>query len=234
MNFVTCFGGIWILFSETPLQETDLPRKQPSHFISGKHEDPSGDQRWVSLSELEKNDVCPDGSTDKTLSKFHENAIRTIPIETPVVVSRKDAVYQGSLHNIPLFNVDTDEYHNRMIRISDMTNETANGTIEEAQEKSFFGKIAEQIDLRLLKDAAFALFAVSNFLTSLGFNVPYNFANDLAADANVVYYQRHWIIMSIGVSNCFGRVIIGFLADRSWVKWIEEIFCIEFLLFYQD
>ncbi|CAF5070893.1 unnamed protein product, partial [Rotaria sp. Silwood1] len=82
----------------------------------------------------------------------------------------------------------------------------------------FFARIAEQIDLSLLKDAAFALFAISNFLTSLGFNVPYNFANDLAADAKVIEHQRHWIIMSIGIANCFGRVIIGYLADRSWVN----------------
>ncbi|CAF1421251.1 unnamed protein product [Rotaria magnacalcarata] len=76
----------------------------------------------------------------------------------------------------------------------------------------------EQIDLNLLKDLSFALFAISNFLTSLGFNVPYNFANDLATDANVIVHKRHWIIMSIGISNCFGRVIIGFLADRSWIN----------------
>ncbi|CAF1666995.1 unnamed protein product, partial [Adineta ricciae] len=79
-------------------------------------------------------------------------------------------------------------------------------------------QIAEQIDLNLLKDAAFALFAISNFLTSLGFNVPYNFANDLATDANVPEDKRNWIIMTIGIANCFGRVVIGFLGDRSWVN----------------
>jgi len=131
-----------------------------------------------------------------------------------VVVSRKDAVYQGSLHNIPLYNEDTDEYHRQMIQ----TSETIDGTIKTKPKKSFFAQIAEQIDLKLLKDPAFALFAVSNFLTSLGFNVPYNFANDLAGDAKVIESQRHWIIMSIGISNCFGRVIIGYLADRPWVK----------------
>ncbi|CAF4033332.1 unnamed protein product [Rotaria magnacalcarata] len=39
-----------------------------------------------------------------------------------------------------------------------------------------------------------------------------------ATDANVIVHKRHWIIMSIGISNCFGRVIIGFLADRSWIN----------------
>ncbi|CAF1633161.1 unnamed protein product, partial [Adineta ricciae] len=90
-----------------------------------------------------------------------------------VVLSRKDALYQGSLPNIPLYNENTDEYHNQIITTSDVVNKPR-------VKKSFLGQIAEQIDLNLLKDAAFALFAISNFLTSLGFNVPYNFANDLA------------------------------------------------------
>ncbi len=156
--------------------------------------------------------------TDKVRTKSVERVSQTDLTETPVVVSRKDAVYQGSLHNIPLYNEDTDEYHRQMIITSDMTNETANGTAKPIPKKSFFRQLAEQIDLKLLKDAAFALFAVSNFLTSLGFNVPYNFANDLAADAKVIESRRHWIIMSIGVANCLGRVVIGYLADRPQVK----------------
>jgi hypothetical protein len=156
--------------------------------------------------------------TDKVLSKSIERLSQTDATDVPVVVSRKDAVYQGSLHNIPLYNEDTDEYHRQMIQTSDMTNEETDETIKIVPKKSFFAQLAAQIDLKLLNDAAFALFAASNFLTSLGFNVPYNFAKDLATDAKVIESQRHWIIMSIGIANCFGRVIIGFLADRLWVK----------------
>ncbi|CAF4597398.1 unnamed protein product [Rotaria sp. Silwood1] len=70
----------------------------------------------------------------------------------------------------------------------------------------------------LSDDAAFALFVISNVLTNLGFYVLYNFAHDLAADAKVIEHKRHWIIMSIVICTCFGRVIIGYLADRSWVN----------------
>ena len=136
-----------------------------------------------------------------------------------VVLSRKDALYQGSLPNIPLYNENTDEYHNQIIiTTSDFVNEPR-------VKKSFLVQVAEQIDLKLLKDAAFALFAISNFLTSLGFNVPYNFANDLATDANVPDDQRNWIIMTIGIANCFGRVVIGFLGDRSWVN-LSDLECL--------
>lgn len=87
------------------------------------------------------------------------------------------------------------------------------------KKKNFLKQITENIDLNLLKDMSFALFALSNFLTSLGFNVPYAFANDLAKDAQVIEHQRSWIVMSIGIANCFGRIIIGYLADRTWVKY---------------
>ena len=161
--------------------------------------------RSASLSKLEKNVDCFD---DSNRCQSHGNLRRTNDDDDGIVVARKDAIYQGSLRHIPLFNLDANEYHKQMI----------SRQINEDENKSFFSKIGEQIDLRLLGNASFALFAVSNFLTSLGFNVPYNFANDLAADANVLHNRRHWIIMSIGISNCFGRVIIGFLADRSWVN----------------
>ncbi len=134
----------------------------------------------------------------------------------PVVLSRKDAVYQGSLHNIPFYNEDTEEYHHQMI--------TTDAITELVTKKSFLVLLGEQVDFKLLKDAAFALFAVSNFFTSLGFNVPYNFANDLAADSNVVTDRRHWPLMSIGIANCFGRVIIGLLGDQKWVHTYEYFF----------
>ena len=90
--------------------------------------------------------------------------------------------------------------------------------ISEPSNKSFLNQIIEQIDLKLLKNAAFTLFVVSNFLTSLGFNVIYNFADDLANDSKVIKEHRTYIVMSIGLSNILGRLIIGYLGDRKWVR----------------
>ncbi|CAF1212296.1 unnamed protein product [Rotaria sordida] len=204
--------------SEIPLEEVNVIPRESTAAVPVEQEYQSDNKRRVSQSDVKKNDLYINNRSDKTLSRSHENVSKTVTTDVPVVVSRKDAVYQGSLHNIPLYNEDTNEYHRQMITTSDMTNETMDETIKKVQKKSFFSKIVEQIDLSLLKDAAFALFAISNFLTSLGFNVPYNFANDLAADAQVIEHKRHWIIMSIGIANCFGRVIIGYLADRRWVN----------------
>ncbi len=203
-----------ICFSNIPLQEVNVTSRESTAVVPGDQERVSDDKRRVSLSDLNKKDDAIYTPTDEAVSSSVEHISHAADTpERPVVISRKDSLYQGSLHNIPLYNEDTDEYHRQMIT----TSEKANGEIEKVPKKSFFAQIAQQIDLKLLKDAAFALFAVSNFLTSLGFNVPYNFANDLASDAKVIERRRHWIIMTIGIANCLGRVIIGYLADRKWV-----------------
>ncbi|CAF3700446.1 unnamed protein product [Rotaria sordida] len=101
------------------------------------------------------------------------------------------------------------------------TSETDDNEVDiivKSSNKSFFRQIIEQIDLSLLKNPAFTLFVISNFFTSLGFNVIYNFADDLAKDGNVAIHHRSYIVMSIGISNIFGRIIIGFFGDRKCVN----------------
>jgi hypothetical protein len=183
-------------FSNIPLQTVTSATRESSAVVPGDQQQ-LPDAKYQVLSPVAQ----ADDDVDVILST-----------DVPVVLSRKDAVYRGSLHNIPLYNEDTEEYHNQMVTTtSDVLNKPQT-------KKSFLAQVAAQIDLNLLKDAAFALFAISNFLTSLGFNVPYNFANDLATDAKVVEERRRWVIMTIGIANCFGRVFIGLLGDQKWVS----------------
>ena len=203
------------MFRDIPLQDVNrTARETTAAVVPGEYERLSDDQRRVSSSDIHEKEVEIISSGSQKLSRSSERLSQTAVNETPVVMIRKDAAYQGSLHNIQLFNRDADEYNRQMVTTSENNDEL----IKKAPKKSFFAQIAEQIDLNLLKDPAFALFAVSNFLTSLGFNVPYNFANDMAGDAKVIEDRRHWIIMSIGIANCFGRIIIGYLGDQKWVK----------------
>ncbi|UJR13350.1 hypothetical protein I4U23_000368 [Adineta vaga] len=186
-------------------RESDIALKSISPNERGSSAVVPGEQQFL----MDDNERATSPYKDDLTEKIRPEDNTT---DVPVVISRKDAVYRGSLHNIPLFNEDVDEYHNQVITT------TADVEHEIKAKKSFVTQLTEQIDLNLLKDAAFALFAVSNFLTSLGFNVPYNFANDLAKDKNVPEGERHWIIMTIGIANCFGRVIIGLLGDRKWIN----------------
>jgi hypothetical protein len=132
------------------------------------------------------------------------------------------SIYQDSSHHSSSSNENIDEDYGQEITKSDKI--TAQSSILTHKEikmiskQSFIYELGKQLELKLVKDPVFILFAISNFLTRLGFNIPYNFSNDLAIDANIIEYRRHGIIMSIGVGNCFGRVIIGILGDRKRVK----------------
>lgn len=70
----------------------------------------------------------------------------------------------------------------------------------------------------LFHDPVFILFTVSNFCTSIGFNVPYVY---LAAQAEVLHInkeQASYLLAIIGIANTVGRIILGYLADKAWVN----------------
>ncbi|CAF1346765.1 unnamed protein product [Adineta steineri] len=87
----------------------------------------------------------------------------------------------------------------------------------ENHDESIIGQLLAQINLESLKNNAFALFTRSNFLSSLSFFVPYNFAHDLAKDTLVIESHRKFVLLAVGFSTCFGHIIIGYLADQKWV-----------------
>lgn len=154
-----------------------------------------------------------------------EEESKNVSSHSPATI-RKDAMYQGSLENIPLYKKNIDDYHRQIIVTCEAANQTAEHPsstttgavdVENIRVKGFIGELKSEVGIRFLADGAFLLFTISNFLTSLGFNVPYNFAHDLAKDAQVVEDHREYVIMSIGLSNAIGRIIIGFLGDREKV-----------------
>jgi len=76
----------------------------------------------------------------------------------------------------------------------------------------------QYIDLTIFADMIFIFFAVSNFLTSLGFNAPYIFIVDQAIKLNIAEKQATWLLSTIGISNTVGRIVLGSLADLKSVN----------------
>jgi MCP family monocarboxylic acid transporter-like MFS transporter 14 len=74
-------------------------------------------------------------------------------------------------------------------------------------------KLNETIDFSLFKSILFLFFVVSNFLTSLGFNVPYIYIVDQATLLNIKPELADLLLSTIGISNSIGRLILGFLGD---------------------
>jgi len=66
----------------------------------------------------------------------------------------------------------------------------------------------------LLRDWAFLMFAISNFLTSLGYPIPYSFVPDNAIHLGLTAAQGSYLVSLIGVSNTVARVILGAISQK--------------------
>jgi len=79
------------------------------------------------------------------------------------------------------------------------------------------------MDLSLLADPIFILFAISNFFTSIGFNAPPMF---MPMNAEIVLgfskMDASTTVAAYGVANTLGRILFGLFCDRqfpfSWGK----------------
>lgn len=74
------------------------------------------------------------------------------------------------------------------------------------------------IDVTLFADVIFMFFAVSNFLTSLGFNAPFIYIVDQAIKLGITETNADWLLSTIGISNTVGRVVLGLISDNKKVN----------------
>lgn len=83
----------------------------------------------------------------------------------------------------------------------------------------------EMMNFSLFKDPIFVLFTVSNFATSLGFYVPYFCLADQAKVLGMSTEEASYLLAIIGVANTLGRLILGYISDKSWVNrlWVYNV-----------
>lgn len=96
------------------------------------------------------------------------------------VMYRKDALYSGSMLNIPEYRADPKGFAGSAVRIPD---DARSGTTDENDkvkvcglipcDKESYDAYKEMMDFSLFTNPVFILFTISNFCTSIGFNVPY-------------------------------------------------------------
>ncbi|TMS37077.1 hypothetical protein L596_004090 [Steinernema carpocapsae] len=77
---------------------------------------------------------------------------------------------------------------------------------------------SEMIDLNLLKEPIMMLLTISNILGMLGFYVPFMFIISMAVEKGVGASDAALLLSIIGITNTFGRVIFGWVADRGWMS----------------
>ncbi|KAM3725687.1 Monocarboxylate transporter [Dirofilaria immitis] len=78
--------------------------------------------------------------------------------------------------------------------------------------------LSEMIDISLLKEPAMFLLCISNLFGMLGFYVPFMFLIDMAVTKGHTKGSASLLLSVIGVTNTFGRIAFGWLADRGWLS----------------
>ena len=76
----------------------------------------------------------------------------------------------------------------------------------------------QMVDFSLFKDPIFLMYAVSNFLTSIGFNVPYVYTVDRARGWDIEEQEAAFLLSIIGIANTLGRLFLGWLSDQRIIN----------------
>ncbi|KAI2810932.1 Mct1p [Blomia tropicalis] len=90
---------------------------------------------------------------------------------------------------------------------------------------------SEMIDLSLMRNYIFLIFSISNFLTSVGYHIPFIYLKDRIVELNVALPEEAGFFTAIiGVASTISRLVFGYLADHSfvnrlWLYIISVTFC---------
>lgn len=145
---------------------------------------------------------------------------------------KPDIFYQGSLMNIPSYRSRSDLKHaeeadlmgrrhssysyRRRSEDLEVEETTVCGIVPCSRETK--DTLREMLDFSLFKDPVFLFFTLSNFLTSVGFNIPYLYIVSRAKSLDISGDKASLLLAIIGVANTFGRVALGYVSDKPSVN----------------
>jgi len=188
----------------------------PTHKSSEPH------VMYYELSDAEKREVqeqCQQETRERTTSVGLKPSDATNPM------NRKDVFYSGSLLNIPMYRSNPDLYHKSITSIHKVGLDSSKEPSPDPENRQ--GCCSEEntqmckqmLDFSLLKDPIFVLFAISNFLTSIGFNAPFIYIPDRAEkELGLTRKEGAMLLSVVGISNTVGRVLFGFTSDHPIVR----------------
>lgn len=153
-------------------------------------------------------------------------------------LSRKDIFYSGSVTNLPQYQSQKSltNYRNsvlsltkyersmRDVRLVDPLAEAEKGREQYdlcpccAVPDSVKAILNTMLDVSLLKDPVFMLIGISNIFGMAGLYVPFVYLVDAAMLDGIDSSSASYLIAIIGITNTFGRVICGYVADFPQVN----------------
>ncbi|XP_046586395.1 monocarboxylate transporter 5 isoform X1 [Neodiprion lecontei] len=154
------------------------------------------------------------------------------------IMNRRDIFYQGSLDNVRAKSYVSDNTEMRMrsyygslensvenVRMHSSLRSLPNGNTKHSDNYESPSNAEENVDIfcemlefSLLKDPVFVLFTLSNFCTSIGFNVPYVYLAAQAEERGIPAEDASWLLGIIGIANTLGRIILGYISDKTWIN----------------
>ncbi|KAK2583113.1 hypothetical protein KPH14_009139 [Odynerus spinipes] len=93
-----------------------------------------------------------------------------------------------------------------------------NSALSSQPEKRTDDVLTEKVESSLLKNPVFILFTLSNFCTSIGFNVPYVYLLPQAEERGINKGLASYLLAIIGIANTLGRIILGYVSDKPWIN----------------
>lgn len=155
-------------------------------------------------------------------------------LRRPGILYKPDIFYQGSLMNIPSYRSRLDLKHGDDLDLMERPHSSLSykkRRSSTAQETMICGLVPcsqetkdtlhEMLDVSLLKDVIFIVFSVSNFLTSIGFYIPYVYIVSKAKSVGLTDDQGSYLLSLIGIGNTLGRIVLGFISDKPWVNRLQ-------------
>ncbi|KAI4466211.1 monocarboxylate transporter [Holotrichia oblita] len=151
-------------------------------------------------------------------------------------IYKPDIFYQGSLMNIPSYRSKLSlraSGEDELLERKPLPRRYSKAS-EEGEKTTICGIVCspetkdtlrEMLDFSLFKDVIFLIFVLSNFLTSIGFNIPYVYIVSRARSLDLTHNEASMLLSIIGVANTIGRIILGYISDKPWVNrlWIYNV-----------
>lgn len=162
---------------------------------------------------VDNGDVARLTLSQPALNKPHEQSHPPKSRSGSGVMHRPDVLYQGSMTSLSKYRPPSPERTRVRSTTTSEREERCSWLPCAAESKA---ALSEMLDLSLLVDPVFLLFALSNFLTSIGFYIPYVYTVPMSENMGIE--NPAYLISVIGAANSIGRIILGYISDKPWVN----------------
>ncbi|GBP20934.1 Monocarboxylate transporter 5 [Eumeta japonica] len=140
-------------------------------------------------------------------------------------MSRKDIFYSGSVLNLPQYQSQKSlqGYRNSVLSLPASRQQTEADREQYdlcpclTLPQSFKQALSSTLDVSLLKDPTFLMIGISNIFGMAGLYVPFVYIVDAAVQNHIEKSQASFLLSIIGITNTFGRIICGWVADFPWM-----------------